>query len=104
MAGVTLENMIGSYVYLGFVDKLVIAGFEPPGPTKLVFVRLVGVDDKGVFFEHDQFPLSNKKTGEVIFAKTNVFIPFTKISHISTFPGIDDFSEYTATESAVAFQ
>ncbi|MBP7865598.1 MAG: hypothetical protein KA419_06575 [Acidobacteria bacterium] len=103
MAGIKLEDMVGSFIYIGFTEKLVVTGFEPPGPTRLIFVKLTGVEDKGIFFEHNQFPLSNKKTGDVEFARTQVFIPFSKISHISAFPDIRNFDDYTALEGALTF-
>ncbi|HOB52106.1 MAG TPA: hypothetical protein PK176_03480 [Acidobacteriota bacterium] len=99
----TLQQLVGSYVYIGFTESLVIAGYEPPGPTRLIFVKLTGVDEHGIFFEHDKFPLTNKRTGEVELSKTQVFVPFTKISHLSAFPDIPDFSAYEPTTEPVTF-
>jgi len=103
MSNLNLTSLIGSYVYIGFNEKLVIAGYEPPGPTKLIFVKLSGVTDDGIFFEHDKFPLTNKKTGVVVLARTQVFIPFQKISHISSFPDITDFEEYIPVQEPISF-
>ena len=103
MDGLSLKELVGSFVYIGFTESLVVAGFEPPGPTRLIFVRLTGVDDRGVFFEHDRFPLTNKRTGMVELSKTQVFIPFQKIAHISAFPDIANFTDYEPTEEPVTF-
>lgn len=103
MAGINLKQLVGSYVYIGFTEKLVIAGFEPPGPTKLIFVKLTGVDEYGVFFQHETFPLTNKKTGLVELRRTQVFIPFQKIANLSSFPDIDDFEEYAPASEPINF-
>ena len=103
MEGLYLKKLVGSFVYIGFTESLVVAGFEPPGPTRLIFVKLTGVDDKGVFFEHDQFPLTNKKTGIVELAKTQVFIPYQKIAHISAFPDIENFSDFEPASEPFTF-
>ncbi len=104
MTGVTLESLVGSYVYIGFNEKLVVAGYEPAGPTKLIFVKLTGVDGRGIFFEHGKFPLTNKRTHEVELTRTQVFIPYGKISHISAFPDLPSFDDYLPTEEPVSFQ
>lgn len=103
MAGLQLENLIGSYVYIGFAESLVVAGYEPPGPTKLVFVKLTGVTDRGIFFEHDKFPLTNIRTGLVELSRTQVFIPYQKVSHISSFPDLPNFDDYIPSENPVTF-
>lgn len=103
MAGLQLEDLVGCYVYIGFTESLVIAGYEPPGPTKLVFVKLTGVTDKGFFFEHDKFPLTNKKTGLVELSRTQVFVPYQKIATISSFPDIPNFEDFIPSENPVNF-
>lgn len=103
MAGIELENLTGSHVYIGFTENLVLAGYEPPGPTKLIFVKLTGVSPRGVFFEHHFFPLTNKRTGQVELTTTQVFVPFQKIAHISTFPGLSNMQDYIAGENPLAF-
>ncbi len=103
MENITLKSLIGKYIYIGFDKKIVITGYDPPGPTKLIFVKLKGVDENGIFFEHNNFPITNKATGEVELVKTDVFVPFNKISHISTFPEIDDFDNYISNEIPINF-
>ncbi len=103
MNSITLKNLVGKYVYIGFNEKIVIAGYEPPGPTKLIFVKLKGVDENGIFFEHQNFPMTNRTSGEVELVKADVFIPFGKISHISSFPDIDNFNNYASDEMPVSF-
>jgi|GEM_PF-1153223 len=103
MNGLKLDDLVGSYVYIGFNEKLVIAGYEPPGPTKLIFVKLTGVSESGIFFEHDKFPLTNKKTGLVKLSRTQVFIPLQKVSHISAFPDVPDFEDFLPTDKPISF-
>ena len=103
MSGINFSDLVGSYVYIGFNEKLVIAGYEPPGPTKLVFVKITGESEHGLFFEHDKFPLTNKRNGLVTLARTQVFVPFSKISHISSFPDITNFDDYLPADEPVAF-
>jgi hypothetical protein len=63
-------------------------------------VKLTGVDEK--VFEHDRFPLTNKKTG-IGAGYTQVFIPYQKIAHISSFPDIENFSDFEPTEEPFTF-
>lgn len=103
MAGINLESLVGQFVYIGFTQSLILAGMEPPGPTRLIFVRLTGVDERGLFFEHDRFPLTNKRTGQVLLAPTQVFVPWTKVAHLSAFPGIPNFQDYEPGQDPITF-